>query len=190
MRIANHHHLTMAQMGKPTILETHPEKAEAIIENLSVGASRTDAVLAASCTYQSFLNWIEWGRDAKNRQENGERLTKREKLYLDFFERVTAAEAQCAIDMQIVVYSGAVKDPQLALRWLEVRRPEQYGRNNENRFTVQARVENSGTVTQNVNHSLDPTTAKEVIDILALAGAFDVATKADSESVDDAQADS
>ena len=180
----------MAEIGKPTILETHPEKAEVIIENLSVGASRTDAVLAASVNYQSFLNWIDWGKNARKRQENGERLTKREKLYLDFLERVTAAEAQCAIDMQMVVYGGAVKDPQLALRWLEVRRPEQYGRNNESRFTVQARVENSGTVTQNVNHALDPTTAKEVIDILSLAGAFDVATKADSESVDDAQPDS
>lgn len=190
MRTVNHHHLTMAQLGKPTILETHPEKAEAIIENLSVGASRVDSVRAASVSYQSFLTWLEQGRTAKERLENGDRLTKREKLYLDFLERVEAAESQCAIDMQMVVYGGAVKDPQLALRWLEVRRPEQYGRNNENRFTVQARVENSGTVTQNVNHALDPTTAKEVIDILSLAGAFDVATKADSESVDDAQPDS
>jgi hypothetical protein len=181
--------MTQNGRGRPTLLETHPLKGDAIIENLSVGASRVDSVRAAGVNYQTFLNWIAFGEEAKTKEENGDKLTKRERLYLDFVERVNAAESQCAIDAQMIVYSAMAKgDVQTARWWLESRRPEQFGR--ENRFAVNARVENTGTVTQNVNHAIDPATAKEVIDILALAGAFDVAAKADFESVDDTPANS
>ncbi len=172
--------------GRYTILEAQPHKADAIVENLSVGASRVDSVRAAGVNYQTFLNWIEKGNAAQAKSNAGEKLSKLEKLYLDFAERVEAAEAQCAIDAQMIVYSAMAKgDVQTARWWLELRRPEQFGRNTESRFMVTAKMESTSTVA----HSLDPATAKEVIDILALAGAFDVAAKADSQSVDDAQAD-
>lgn len=40
-----------------------------------------------------------------------------------------------------------------------------------------------------VTHTFDTDKAKEVLDILTLAGAFDVATEADSKSLDGAQSD-
>ena len=114
----------MATTGRPS--KIHSEAAAAIITNLSIGASRTDSVLAAKVNYQTFLNWLERGEEAKIRRENGAKLTKDETVFLEFLENVEAAETQCAIDMQIIVYNSAQRNAADARWWLERRRSKEF----------------------------------------------------------------
>ncbi len=110
--------------GRPS--KIHSESAEAIITNLSIGASRTDSVRAAKVAYQTFLTWLELGEVSRAKQENGAKLSRDETAFLEFLENVEAAETQCAIDMQIIVYNAAQKDVNTARWWLERRRPKEF----------------------------------------------------------------
>ena len=110
--------------GRPS--KIHSESAAAIVTNLSIGASRTDSVLAAKVDYQTFLNWMDRGEHALARREHGEKLSKDDTAFLEFFENVNAAETQCAIDMQIIVYNAAQRDANHARWWLERRRSKEF----------------------------------------------------------------
>ena len=114
----------MATTGRPS--KIHSESAEAIITNLSIGASRTDSVAAAKVTYQTFLTWLERGEESRAKRENGDKLDKTETSYLEFLENVEAAETQCAIDMQIIVYNSAQRNAADARWWLERRRSREF----------------------------------------------------------------
>ncbi len=77
-------------------------------------------------SYQTFLNWIELGEEARIKREHGAKLSKDETAFLEFFENVEAAETQCAIDMQIIVYNSAQRNAADARWWLERRRPKEF----------------------------------------------------------------
>ena len=99
---------------------------EAIVTAVSIGASWTDAALAARVSDETIANWRKEGKQARASVEKGEKLDVNGRAKLDFLEQLEQAEAQCAIDMQILVYNSATKNPDDAKWWLERRRPEQF----------------------------------------------------------------
>lgn len=102
------------------------ETREAIVTSVSIGASLIDACRAARISDQTFYNWTADGKAARTKLESGEKLTPAERARLDFLEEVEAADAQCAIDMQMLVYNSAQSNADDAKWWLERRRPDQF----------------------------------------------------------------
>ncbi len=103
-----------------------PEVRETLVTAISIGASQADASRAARVSDETYRNWLADGREARAKQEAGGKLSAAEKAKLQFLEDIEAAEAQCAVDMQMIVYSAAQKDPEKAQWWLERRRPDQF----------------------------------------------------------------
>ncbi len=103
------------------------EVREVLVTAISIGASQADASRAARVSDETYRNWLTDGREARAKQEAGGKLTAAEKAKLQFLEDIEAAEAQCAIDMQMIVYNAAQKDPATAQWWLERRRRSEFG---------------------------------------------------------------
>ena len=102
------------------------ETREAIVTAVSIGASQIDACRAARISDQTFLNWMAAGRAAREALARGEKLDARARAKLEFLEEVEAADAQCAVDMQMLVYNSAQRNADDAKCCLERRRPEQF----------------------------------------------------------------
>jgi hypothetical protein len=103
-----------------------PKTVEAILESISIGAYYIDAAKAARISDQTLLNWLAEGRAARAAAEVGDVLDKNAEDKLDFLEKFEQAEAQCAIDMQMLVYNEAQRNVEKAQWWLERRRPDQF----------------------------------------------------------------
>ena len=99
---------------------------EAIVTAVSIGASWADAARAALVSDETIANWRKEGEAARALAESGVKLDADARAKLDFLEQLEQAEAQCAIDMQMLVYNSATKNPDDAKWWLERRRPEQF----------------------------------------------------------------
>ena len=99
---------------------------EAIVTAVSIGASWADAARAALVSDETIANWRKEGEAARALAESGVKLDADARAKLDFLEQLEQAEAQCAIDMQILVYNSATKNPDDAKWWLERRRSEQF----------------------------------------------------------------
>lgn len=102
------------------------EAREAIITAVSIGASQADASRAARISDETYRNWLTEGRQARAVLEAGGKLDASAKAKLEFLEEVEAADAQCAIDMQTLVYNSAQTNADDAKWWLERRRPDQF----------------------------------------------------------------
>lgn len=70
--------------------------------------------------------WRSQGRDAREKHGRGEELTPEETKKLNFLAAVEQAEAEAVFNLHQVVIEGAKVDPNLALRLLQIRRPQDY----------------------------------------------------------------
>lgn len=74
-----------------------------------------------------FLNWLAEGRAADPRRPKWATCwTRTLKTSWIFLEKFEQAEAQCAIDMQMLVYNEAQRNVEKAQWWLERRRSDQF----------------------------------------------------------------
>lgn len=106
--------------GRPTKLDEETKKR--ITNALRVGATRRDAVMSAGIYYQTFLNWLERGKKAR---ESG-----RKNIYLDFLESVEQAEAEARLRFTTVIAKAAQDgDWRAAIEFLKRRDRENWGDN-------------------------------------------------------------
>lgn len=103
-------------MARPSKL-TH-EAQTAIVDAILHGCTYKDAAEAAGVWYTTFNGWMEKGREAKSGQ------------YHEFYEAVSAANAQCAANFTRIIQTAAAKgDWKAALEWLRRRRRDEWGDN-------------------------------------------------------------
>ena len=101
-------------MARPTKLT--PEAQEQIVDAILHGATYRDAAEASGVVYDTFNNWMLRGKDAKRGK------------YFEFFEAVSVANAQCAVNFTRVIQSkAALGDWKAAEAWLKRRRREDWG---------------------------------------------------------------
>lgn len=98
-----------------------PETVEAITDALSIGSSYELAALYAKISPACMENWLRQGRDARKKQEAGEKLSAKEKRFLDFLRKVDEANGEAGIRWQTVVDKATAIDPNMALNMLRLR---------------------------------------------------------------------
>lgn len=99
-------------IGRPTKLT--PQMQAKIVQALTAGNTRTAAVAYANVDYQTFLNWMERGNNARSG------------LFFDFFEAVKKAEADAEVRNVAIIQKAAEKNWQAAAWWLERRKPDDW----------------------------------------------------------------
>lgn len=116
-------------MTRPTKLT--PETQQEIATAIEIGCTYKDAACYAGVSYQSFRSWLRMGKDIAQKLITGElveeALATKEREYLEFYEAIEQAEADCAVTMQSIIYNAAQSEPRWAVWWLERRRAEDYG---------------------------------------------------------------
>jgi hypothetical protein len=110
-------------MARPTKLT--PETQKAIVDALSIGATRKSAVLAAGISYKTFLNWLDIGRMVRD----GElRKTKTRNQFLQFLQSVEKSEHEAFVNYTKTIASAAAKgDWRAAESFLKRRDPDNWG---------------------------------------------------------------
>jgi hypothetical protein len=100
-------------MPRPTKL--NPDTHKAIVDALAIGATRKDAAHAAGVDYQTFLNWMKQGEEAKRG------------AFFEFFGEVTKAEADVRLKFTATFAKAAQGgDWRAAERYLRMRDPENW----------------------------------------------------------------
>lgn len=154
---------------------------ESICRHLSVGNYLETAASAVGVSRVTLNNWMHEARDAKRLQRQGKRLTPRQSLALELFDKAEIAMAKGEVRDLGTIDNAATNEerPQWqAAAWkLERRFPERWGR--KDAVAVQGRVEHDH------KHSLDEAMLKllgmveatgptvvdaEVIETLAIEG--------------------
>lgn len=101
------------KMGRPT--KFNADRCRRIVVALRAGNTREASVAHGAIDYQTFLNWMEQGRQAKSGQK------------FDFFEAVKQAEADSEVANVAIIRQAANSGTwQAAAWWLERRRPNDY----------------------------------------------------------------
>ena len=101
-----------------------------IISSLSIGLTKETAARSGKISYQTFYNWYNRGKRERERIESGEKAkrsyVREEKIYLDFFNQVEAAEIKAITGWQGTVNTAARIDPAYAMKMLQLRDPRGY----------------------------------------------------------------
>ena len=107
-----------------------PEAVDAFAQAIRLGATRDLAAAAAGWSTSTAYAYLDAGRAAQAKAENGERLTAKERRSLEFLEATQKAEAvmaQAAL-AQIVRAAQSAQHWTAAAWLLERRFPDKYGR--------------------------------------------------------------
>jgi len=112
-------------MGRPSLLT--PDIHEGIMRMITAGVPFKTAAEAHGITYQTFQNWRLRGRDALSvAQEHEADVPDDDQKYVDFFEAVPAARANCIARLVLLVSQAATTDYRAALRLLAVYDPQTF----------------------------------------------------------------
>jgi len=110
-------------MGRPSLLTT--EVHEGICRMITAGVPFKTAAEAHGIHYATFQNWRIRGRDAKAMAEEHERPVADDDVkYVEFFEAVPVARANCIARLVLLVSQAAQTDYRAALRMLAVYDPQ------------------------------------------------------------------
>ena len=131
----------------------------------------------ANIALSTLSYWRNQGRAAREKQERGEPLDKKEARHLQFLEAVEQAEAEAVFSLHQVVIEGAKHDPRLALQMLQIRRPNDYAPpavrqeiTGPQGGSVKAEVEHRGQVHGSVEHVAAVVAALAGVGAIQLAG--------------------
>ncbi len=161
-------HAVTKKMGRKLTLT--PEVQAEIEQILKEGHYQKIAYELVGIPHRTYYQWITWGEEAEEKQNNGEKLTTTEETYMHFMHTVKKAIVWgLRRDVNRIDISGE-KDWK-AIAWkLERMHPDM--------FALQGRV----TVDQNINHNvninhdikveLSNANAGTVLDIMAECGAI------------------
>ena len=148
---------------------------ERIINAIKAGSYLDDAANYAGITYRTVANWMQKGREAQQRLDNGDTdLTPNEHLYVHFFHAVENARAQAVVRNVDIIQSAAQNGQWQAAAWyLERTNPRKWGRHE----TVEITGADGGAI--QVEHSVKDT----------LAAKFAAAEKAAMQVIETREAD-
>lgn len=118
-------------MPRPTKLS--PQLQERLLKGLSTGASRQDVCAWAGVSLRSFQRWLQLGEDEDA-----------DDPYREFWRSVNRTERWVKLRLLGIVQQASATDPHLALKFLERKWPEEFGRRSvrvEGTHEVKASVE-------------------------------------------------
>ena len=123
-------------MGRPLILETHPEIVDELCELLKEGIPQSAAAPSVGISRGTLQSWKARGRAARENSIGGDSIEPSEALYLDFLDRVEAARAAAEITMtRYVTKTAAGGDVRAAMWWLDRARPERWAQRHRHEVT-------------------------------------------------------
>lgn len=99
---------------------------EAICAALQIGCTYKMAAAYGGITDRTLASWRESGREARDKQERGERLTTKERRHLQFLQATDDSQAMAGVQWQQIIDDAARRDPQWAWRMLQARFPDDY----------------------------------------------------------------
>lgn len=103
-------------MARPSKLTK--EIIELIAGSVLYGCSYQDSCEAVGIDYTTFRKWMQKGENSRSGD------------YFELFDKVTKANAQCAVNFTRVIQTAAAKgDAKYALEWLKRRRRAEWGDN-------------------------------------------------------------
>lgn len=93
---------------------------------ISIGCTYDAACVNAEIGYSTYRSWAVEGEKAREKQEAGEKLDRKEARFLDFLEAIDEAKATAKLQWQSTIDKAARLDPAWAWRMLQVRAPADY----------------------------------------------------------------
>jgi hypothetical protein len=124
-------------MGNPTTKPTRPGRTpllnaqtqERIVNAVRAGSYLDDAAALAGIGRATLFQWLGHGKDAQQKALNGDKLTDRERLYLDFTDAVETARAEAQLRNIAIIQKAANEGTWQAAAWfLERTNPRKWGR--------------------------------------------------------------
>jgi hypothetical protein len=114
-------------MSRPTLLT--PEVQDRIVSAVRAGSYLDDAASMAGIGSSTLFLWLATGRQANEKRENGEVLTDRETLCMEFLEAVERARAEATLRNIAIIQKAAQDGTWQAAAWyLERTNPKKWGR--------------------------------------------------------------
>lgn len=136
-------------MARPTKLDE--TRVKNIVELIRAGNYSETAAQAAGISPATFYNWMNEGREARNKKN---KLNAREKSCLEFLEAVEKARGEAEARAVAIVTRAAMDGTWQAAAWyLERTQPDRYGR--RQRVEVDAKVETTKTPAEMTDAELD-----------------------------------
>jgi len=114
-------------VGQPTLLT---EQVQDIIVNaVRIGSYLDDAAMLATISKTTLYRWLQWGREAQAKYDEGEELTERDERYRQFCDSVEKARADAMLRNIGVIQTAAQNGTWQAAAWyLERTNPKKWGR--------------------------------------------------------------
>lgn len=113
--------------GRPTLLDE--DRLERISNALRDGASIEHASRAAGIHRATYHNWVERGRNERDRRGAGLPADENETPFLDFLDTIEKAQAEAAVNFIGEIASHARNGTWQAAAWiLERKYPREWGR--------------------------------------------------------------
>lgn len=116
-----------AARGRPTLLDD--DRLERISNALRDGASIENASRAAGIHRATYHNWMERGRNERDRIAAGLEVDENETPFLDFLDNIEKAQAEAAVNFIGEIANHARNGTWQAAAWiLERKFPREWGR--------------------------------------------------------------
>ena len=123
-------------MGRPRILEEHPDLVDELVALLEQGVPQSAAAPAVGIHRATFQGWKARGREEQGAILAGETPDPNEAPYLDFVDRVEEARSKAETKFTLYVSRAAAGgDVGAAKWWLDRARPERWAQRQRHEVT-------------------------------------------------------
>jgi hypothetical protein len=113
--------------GRTPLLNAQTQ--DRIVSAVRAGSYLDDAAALAGIGRATLFEWLTRGRLADQKAQTGEKLTDRERLYLDFTDAVETARAEAQLRNVAIIQKAANEGTWQAAAWfLERTNPRKWGR--------------------------------------------------------------
>lgn len=113
----------------------------AIVQSIAGGAFATTAAHAAGVSKATYFRWLQRGRQATERAEQGADVPLSEAPFQAFYEDVSQADANVEIAVASILYQAARAGDWRAGAWLLERRfPDQWGQRADVRHSADSKL--------------------------------------------------
>ena len=125
--------------GRKTIFDKHPDKIKELLRRLEQGQTYKTSCALASIGESTFHKWIDDAKliEKKTIKIDVEKLSKTEKNLLEFLESVKKAEAMAISNNVLQIQLAARENWQAAGWFLERRDPENWGRKEQIKQSIE-----------------------------------------------------
>lgn len=115
----------MGATGNPTKLKLNKELIKQIARVVEIGGVTMKCALAAmNISPTRYYFWLSLAREAEKARARGEKITRRQMLYLKLLREVEMAKDRCFVRNMNMIAQAAPKDWKAALQHAKIVRPE------------------------------------------------------------------